>query len=79
MRVEGSLRLVLNARLWPNLKVEKSGDKAARFAAPSLEKPNELCSYLIRAARPENISDFIEAIDANRGIGDVNNKTLNQK
>jgi len=69
MRIEGSLRLVLNTRLWKTLKIEKVGDKAARFTAPNLDKTNELCTYLIRVSRPEIITDFINAVDTNKHLG----------
>ena len=47
MRVDGSLRLILNLRIWPNMIIEKAGNKEIRFIGTSLET-NELCTYLLR-------------------------------
>jgi len=68
MRVEGSLRLVLNVALWPGLKVERAGDKAARFIAPHLDKPADPCSYLVRVGRSEIITELIAAVEANKNL-----------
>ncbi len=50
MRVEKSLRLILNTRLWPSMNVERPGDKDIRFIAPSLEREGELASYRVRVS-----------------------------
>lgn len=66
MRAEGALRLVLNVRLFPSMKIEAVGDKAARFIAP-VEK-NELGTYLVRAAKPEAIKELISAVDTHKHL-----------
>jgi len=69
MRVEGILKLVLNVALWPQIKIEKVGDKAARFVATHLENTKELCSYLVRVAKSEIINELIVVVDANKNLG----------
>jgi len=68
MRAEGVLRLVLNVRLIPNLKLEAVGDKAARFIAPHPDIPNQLATFLLRARRPEQIKELIDAVEANKNL-----------
>lgn len=50
MRVEASLRLILNVSLFASMKVEKNGDKAVKFTGPALDKENEICIYCIRVS-----------------------------
>lgn len=83
MRAEGALRLVLNVRLFPSMKIEAVGDKAARFIAPTSEK-NELGTYLVRvilififttkAAKPETIKELISVVDAHKNVKTVDSK-----
>jgi len=79
MRVEGILKLVLNVALWPQIKIERVGDKAARFAATHLEKKTEICSYLLRVGKAEVINDLIKAIDDNKNLGGKTNGTPEKK
>lgn len=48
VRAVSLVRLVLNVRLFPAMKLEAVGDKAARFIAPHPDKPKELATYLLR-------------------------------
>jgi len=68
MRAEGALRLVLNVRLFPNMKIESVGDKAARFIAPHVDKPTELATYLVRSAKPEFVKELIAAVDIHKNV-----------
>jgi Ran-binding protein 3 len=72
MRAEGVLRLVLNIRLYPSIKLEAVGDKAARFVAPHPDKPKELATFLVRAGRPEQIKELIAAVDQNKNMSSTN-------
>jgi len=68
MRVEGSGRLILNVALFPLMKVESPSDKRIRFTAPHLEKPSEVCGYLIVLGTTKEKSDLVDAIEANKGV-----------
>lgn len=45
MRTQGSLRVVLNTKLWPNMTLEKGNEKSLRFTAMDSEKDIKI--YLI--------------------------------
>jgi len=66
MRVEGSLRLILNVRLWPSMHIERTGDKDIRFIAQSLEKEGELCTYGVRVGRKDTADDLVAAIEKHK-------------
>jgi len=72
MRAEGALRLVLNVRLFPNMKIEPVGDKAARFVASHMDNPSELGTYLVRASKPEFIKELTAAVDAHKVLKGTN-------
>jgi Ran-binding protein 3 len=72
MRVEGSLRLVLNARLWPGFKIEKAGDKQVRFTATSIEKEGEMTCYLVRFAKADIADELLKTIEKTKEL--INNK-----
>jgi len=67
MRQEGTLRIVLNARLFPNMKVELVGDKQLRLIATAIDS-SELCTYLIRLPRPEIARELLEVIDKQKTL-----------
>lgn len=48
MRVDASLRLILNSRIWPNMVVEKAGSKEIRFIGTSILENNEIATFLVR-------------------------------
>ncbi|XP_073227256.1 uncharacterized protein [Porites lutea] len=60
MRTQGSLRVVLNTKLWPNMTLEKGNEKSLRFTAMDSEKDIKI--YLIMAA-PNDIQRLWTAID----------------
>jgi len=68
MRNDGSLRLLLNVKLWPGMKVEKAADKQVRFTGTTFDtgKP---CTYLVKFARPESAEELIQSIENNKSIG----------
>jgi len=68
MRAEGALRLVLNVRLFPAMKIEAVGDKAARFIAPHMDKPSDLATYLVRGAKPEFLKELISAVESHKNM-----------
>ena len=45
MRTQGSLRVVLNTKLWPNMTLDKGNEKSLRFTAMDSEKDIKI--YLI--------------------------------
>eukprot|EP01118_Nematostelium_gracile_P007695 TRINITY_DN2516_c0_g1_i1.p1 TRINITY_DN2516_c0_g1~~TRINITY_DN2516_c0_g1_i1.p1 ORF type:complete len:339 (+),score=113.19 TRINITY_DN2516_c0_g1_i1:136-1152(+) len=70
MRVEHSGRLILNVRLFPNLKLDAAGDKGVRFAAPNSEKPSTLSVHLIRiTGLAKDMDELKAAIEQNKNIG----------
>jgi len=67
MRMDGSLKLILNTRIKPTLKIEKAGNKDLRFVATSMEK-EELCTYLVRVARPEIAEELLKAVEEQKKL-----------
>ena len=49
MRTQGSLRVVLNTKLWPNMTLEKGNEKSLRFTAMDSEKDIKI--YLIMVSK----------------------------
>ena len=49
MRTQGSLRVVLNTKLWPNMTLEKGNEKSLRFTAMDSEKDIKI--YLIMVSQ----------------------------
>jgi len=70
MRVEASLRLILNVSLFASMKVEKNGDKAVKFTGPALDKENEICIYCIRLASADLVDQLMTAIENNKPKAD---------
>lgn len=70
MRVEASLRLILNVSLFASMKVEKNGDKAVKFTGPALDKENEICIYCIRLASADLVEQLMNAIEQNKPKAD---------
>lgn len=70
MRVEASLRLILNVSLFASMKVEKNGDKAVKFTGPALDKENEICIYCIRLASADLVEQLMTAIENNKPKAD---------
>lgn len=60
MRTQGSLRVVLNTKLWPSMTLEKGNEKSLRITAMDSEKDIKI--YLIMAA-PNDIQRLWTAID----------------
>ncbi|KAJ7388914.1 Ran-binding protein 3 [Desmophyllum pertusum] len=60
MRTQGSLRVVLNTKLWPRMTLEKGNEKSLRITAMDSEKDIKI--YLIMAA-PNDIQRLWTAID----------------
>lgn len=63
MRVEASLRLILNVPVFHSMKIEKLGEKAVRFTGPSVDKPDQLSIYSVRVATPELADQLIKAVE----------------
>lgn len=60
MRTQGSLRVVLNTKLWPSMTLEKGNEKSLRITA--MDSENNIKIYLIMAA-PNDIERLWTAID----------------
>lgn len=60
MRTQGSLRVVLNTKLWPKMTLEKGNEKSLRITAMDTDKDIKI--YLIMAA-PNDIQRLWTAID----------------
>jgi len=60
MRTQGSLRVVLNTKLWPSMTLEKGNEKSLRITAMDSDKDIKI--YLIMAA-PNDIQRLWTAID----------------
>lgn len=60
MRTQGSLRVVLNTKLWPSMTLEKGNEKSLRITAMDTDKDIKI--YLIMAA-PNDIQRLWTAID----------------
>ncbi|XP_068676483.1 ran-binding protein 3-like [Montipora capricornis] len=60
MRTQGSLRVVLNTKLWPSMTLEKGNEKSLRITA--MDSENNIKIYLIMAA-PNDIQRLWTAID----------------
>jgi len=67
MRVEGSLKLILNMKLFSQIKPEKAGDKQIRFIGPD-HQTNELKTFLVRVSKPEVVAELIQVIDKNKNL-----------
>jgi len=65
MRMEATLRLLLNVALWPSMVVQKAGEKGVKFLAKEKE---ELISYLVQFGKPDIAQDFINAVDTHKKI-----------
>jgi len=68
MRVEGSLKLILNLKLFSQIKPEKAGDKQVRFIGPDLQG-NEIRTFLVRVPKSEIAAELIQAIEKNKDTG----------
>lgn len=66
MRTQGSLRVVLNTKLWPNMTLEKGNEKSLRFTAMDSEKDIKI--YLIMVSKLlcflilHVLSDFLSSL-----------------
>ena len=49
MRTQGSLRVVLNTKLWPSMTLEKGNEKSLRITAMDSEKDIKI--YLIMVSK----------------------------
>jgi len=67
MRVEGSLKLILNMKLFSQIKPEKAGDKQVRFIGPD-HQTNELKTFLVRVAKPEVAAEIMQVIEKNKNL-----------
>jgi len=73
MRMEASLKLILNVALWPAMKVEKA-DKGVRFTATSLSG-TQLDSYFIKFGMQGKAEELIDAINQNKHVGKSETKS----
>mmetsp|Transcript_10548 Transcript_10548/g.32270 ORF Transcript_10548/g.32270 Transcript_10548/m.32270 type:complete len:443 (-) Transcript_10548:378-1706(-) len=61
MRSEGSLRLVLNASLWKDFKLNRANEKSARFCC--VGEDSQLTNYLVKFPLKEDLDKLVLAID----------------
>lgn len=63
MRTSGTLRLLLNAPIWKELKIDRASDKSARMV---VVQPDDgtLRSILLRFSKEKDLDEFIKAIEA---------------
>lgn len=74
MRDAGGKHLRLNTKVFPELKVDKSGDKQVRFVAVA-ESGKGFSTYAVRVSRKEEAEELIEAIEkAKSALGTATEK-----
>mmetsp|Transcript_20965 Transcript_20965/g.85465 ORF Transcript_20965/g.85465 Transcript_20965/m.85465 type:complete len:113 (-) Transcript_20965:1777-2115(-) len=61
MRSEGSLRLILNANLYEEIRLEKANERSVRFSA--FDEDMKPTNYLIRLPLKEDLSRLLAAVD----------------
>jgi len=66
MRMDHSLKLILNVSLFPGMKCEKPEAKGVRFLA--VEGPSQPVTFLFRASSPDLVDKFIQAVDENKNL-----------
>jgi hypothetical protein len=68
MRVEAALRLILNAKIFPQMVSERAGDKMVRITVvggvpeDDPENKGKLNSYMIRVSRKDEADELLEQI-----------------
>jgi len=74
MRVEGSLKLILNMKVFSQIKPEKAGEKQVRFTGPDLQG-SEIRTFLVRVPKPEVAAEFIQVIEKNKSAANKSEPT----
>eukprot|EP00182_Erythrolobus_australicus_P000166 CAMPEP_0185842500 /NCGR_PEP_ID=MMETSP1353-20130828/18440_1 /TAXON_ID=1077150 /ORGANISM="Erythrolobus australicus, Strain CCMP3124" /LENGTH=401 /DNA_ID=CAMNT_0028542003 /DNA_START=18 /DNA_END=1223 /DNA_ORIENTATION=+ len=63
MRVDGSMRVVLNFSLHPSFEPDPASEKSVRFIATDLDAGGKLSSFLLKFGLKEDLSKFISAVN----------------
>mmetsp|Transcript_35643 Transcript_35643/g.57655 ORF Transcript_35643/g.57655 Transcript_35643/m.57655 type:complete len:467 (-) Transcript_35643:336-1736(-) len=68
MRVDHTARLILNARIFPKMLIEKASDKQVRLTSFEPDPSGKLVlhTYLIKVGSPTDAEDFVEVLERQR-------------
>lgn len=62
MRSDGTLRLLLNAGLWKDFKLDKANERTARFNILNSEE-KKITNYLVKFPIKDDLDNFSLAVD----------------
>lgn len=60
MRTQGSLRVVLNTKLWPSMTLEKGNEKSLRITAMDSEKDIKIYLIMVSTSSVSVLSTWFE-------------------
>lgn len=66
MRTQGSLRVVLNTKLWPSMTLEKGNEKSLRITA--MDSENNIKIYLIMVRKFSLVDMHLRCFEGGRSL-----------
>ena len=66
MRTQGSLRVVLNTKLWPSMTLEKGNEKSLRITA--MDSENNIKIYLIMVRKFSLVDMHLRCFERGRSL-----------